>query len=159
MGCARISVCLLIKKILPGTNAKYTAIVFAVFSALWTVSGVFVTAFPCTPPNPWESQGKRCFNLLKFVNYIGITNIVVEVLLVSIPLFVWNLRLTAGRRLSLSFLNRYPFSEDFTYDYWRTALCVQVAQNLSVITACIPCLHPFVLSILSGATVTESLRF
>lgn len=177
MGCARISVCLLIKKVLPGPCAKYTASVFAICSALWTVSGVLVAAFPCALPNPWEHENNKCFDLVKFVNYIGITNIIVELMLVSIPLFVWNLRLTAGRRVSVStcFLSRlsiviavavqlyyhnlYFRSADDTYDYWRTVMCVQVAQNLSVITACIPCLHPFILGILSGATRTDCLRF
>ncbi|KAF2795416.1 hypothetical protein K505DRAFT_239928 [Melanomma pulvis-pyrius CBS 109.77] len=150
MGCARISLCILIKQILPGNTAKYTAMVFAGFTALWTVSGVLVTAFPCSFPNPWQFlPGKKCFELVKFVNYVGITNIVVEVLLVMIPLFVWNLRLTAGRRVSY----------DFTFHYWRTVLCIQVAQNLSVITACLPYLHPFIISILAGRTQPDSLVF
>jgi len=46
--------------------------------------------------------GKKCFELVKFINYVGITNIVVELLLVMIPLFIWNLRLTTGRQLSVS---------------------------------------------------------
>lgn len=50
-------------------------------------------------------------------------------------------------------------SRDYTYDYWRTVLCVQIAQNLAIITACIPCLHPFILGILSGETKTEPIRF
>jgi len=103
MGCARISLCILIKQILPGNTAKYTAMVFAGFTGVWTVSGVLVTAFPCSFPKPWQiSEGKKCFQVVKFVNYVGITNIVVEILLVMIPLFVWNLRLTAGRRVSVS---------------------------------------------------------
>lgn len=103
MGCSRISVCLLIRKILPGTIPNYTALVFAGFTALWTLSGVFVAAFPCRLPQPWLiGVEKNCFDIVKFVNYIGITNIVVELLLVMIPLFVWNLRIDAGRRLSVS---------------------------------------------------------
>jgi hypothetical protein len=38
------------------------------------------------------------------VNYIGITNIVVEVLLVMIPLVVWNVRISATNRVSVSFV-------------------------------------------------------
>jgi hypothetical protein len=105
MGCARISVCLLIKKILPGSVASTSVMVFAGFTALWTISGVFVTAFPCSVPNPWQfDSGKKCINLISWVNYVGITNIVVEVLLVAIPLTVWNLRASAGKRLSVSLM-------------------------------------------------------
>ncbi|KAF2732532.1 hypothetical protein EJ04DRAFT_306809 [Polyplosphaeria fusca] len=173
-GCARISVCILIKKLLPGKLAKGTAMVFASFSAMWTISGVLVNAFPCPLPHPWDSKDlSKCYNLVKFVNYISITNIVVEVLLVMIPLFVWNIRMDVGKRVSVSaaflsrllivpavavqiyFFNRSVNSVDYTYDYWQTVLCLQVAQDLSVITACLPCFHPFVLNILAGKTSTE----
>lgn len=109
MGCARISLCILIKKVLPGSIASTTVVVFAGFTALWTLSGVFVTAFPCKLPNPWQfDPDKTCIDLIKWLNYVGITNIVVEVLLVLIPLLVWNLRTSAGRRVSVSlcFLSR-----------------------------------------------------
>lgn len=102
MGCARISVCLLIKNILPGPTSRCTALVFAGLSFLWTVSGILVSAFRCQLPRPWDFAGNKCFDVIRFVNYVGVTNIVVEVLLIMIPLFVWNLRLTAGRRASVS---------------------------------------------------------
>ncbi|KAF1850297.1 uncharacterized protein K460DRAFT_270336 [Cucurbitaria berberidis CBS 394.84] len=147
MGCARISVCLVIRKVLPGVVAKYTALVFASFTAIWTVSGVLVSAFPCNLPNPWRFTGAHnCYDLVAFVNYVGITNIVVEVLLVMIPLFIWN----------LSFVNSSPLA-DYTYDSWATVLCEQVAQNISVISACLPCLHPFITNILAGATEPETI--
>lgn len=103
MGCARISVCLLIRKVLPGYVPRYTALFFAGFTALWTVSGVLATALACTLPHPWKFIGNgHCIKVVSFVNYIGISNIVVEVVLVLIPLVVWNVRLSAGRRLSVS---------------------------------------------------------
>lgn len=105
MGCARISLCLLIRRLLSGCIASLTALGFACFTMLWTFIGVLVTAFPCALPNPWQAdldKGKKCINLVSWVNYIAITNIVVEILLVSIPLIVWNLRVSAGRRLSVS---------------------------------------------------------
>ncbi|KAF2009667.1 hypothetical protein BU24DRAFT_80507 [Aaosphaeria arxii CBS 175.79] len=177
MGCARLSMCFLIRKILPGCAARWAVVIFGTFSALWTIAGVLVSAFRCKPPNVWAKSGDQCIDIVKFVNYTGISNIVVEILLVSVPLFVWNLRTTAGRRVSVSacFLSRLSIvgavaaqltvynkvarTDDKTYEYWRSTICVQVAQNLSIITACIPCLHPFILSILNGSTKTDSLRF
>jgi hypothetical protein len=103
MGCARISVCLVIRKVLPGLIPKYTALGFAGFTAIWTVSGIFATAFACSLPHPWRFVGNtNCYDVVAFVNYIGITNIVVEVLLVMIPLVVWNVRISATRRISVS---------------------------------------------------------
>jgi hypothetical protein len=105
MGCARISVCLLISNVLPGVVPRYTALVFAGFTALWAVSGVLATAFACSLPDYWRFIGKEhCINGITFVNYIGITNIVVEVILVMIPLVVWNVRLSARRRASVSLI-------------------------------------------------------
>jgi hypothetical protein len=58
--------------------------------------------------------------------------------------------------VQLTFFKRYTkSSSDFTYTYWQTALCIQIAQNLSVITACFPCFHPFILGILAGKTSTD----
>ncbi|KAF2870045.1 hypothetical protein BDV95DRAFT_639084 [Massariosphaeria phaeospora] len=158
MGCARISVCLLIRKVLPGTVPQWTATVFAVFTALWTVSGVLVTAFPCRLPEVWRLTfgQKNCYDIIKFVNYIGITNIVVEVLLVFIPLLR---SIVAAVAAQLSFFNHYSHSKDFTYDYWRSVLCVQIAQNLSIITACLPCMHPFIIGILAGREKTDALLY
>jgi hypothetical protein len=54
-------------------------------------------------PDPWRFLEQRhCMDVITFVNYIGGTNIVVEVLLVMIPLIVWNVRLSAERRISVS---------------------------------------------------------
>ncbi|KAF1953015.1 hypothetical protein CC80DRAFT_164803 [Byssothecium circinans] len=175
MGCARISLCFLIKKVLPGTIPHTTACVFGCFTLLWTLSGIFVTAFHCSLPHPWNFLGNsKCINTIKWINYVGITNVVVEVLLVSIPLVVWNLRTSAGKRLTVSllfmtrlsivaavsaqlyFFNRYV--SDFN-ENWRTVLCIQVAQNLSIITACLPILHPFIIKVLAGAVETDKIRW
>lgn len=46
-------------------------------------------------------------------------------------------------------------TKDVTYDSWRAVLCIQIAQNLSVITACLPSLHPFIVKMLAGAIKDE----
>lgn len=58
----------------------------------------------------------------------------------------------------LVYFNRDVDPSDITYHHWRTALCIQIAQNLSIITACLPCLHPFILSVLSGHTKPDTLH-
>jgi hypothetical protein len=60
--------------------------------------------------------------------------------------------------VELHFANSYATSPDYTYDHWQTVLCVQIAQNLSVISACLPCLCPFILNILSGETKLMPVR-
>jgi hypothetical protein len=48
---------------------------------------------------------------------------------------------------------------DWSYNYWAIALCQQIAQNLSVITTCLPCLHPFISRLLAGTTEPETVEF
>lgn len=55
--------------------------------------------------------------------------------------------------------NRNVGAKDHTYSMWSTVLTRQIAQNFSIITACLPCFHPFMLSILSGAVKAEKLRY
>jgi hypothetical protein len=85
--------------------ARTTALLFAAVTALWTVTGVLVAAFSCSLPNPWQwGDGKKCGDVASWVNYLGSTNIVVEILLILIPLCLWNVRTSAGRRISVSLL-------------------------------------------------------
>lgn len=103
VGFTRVSICILIKKVLPGILPNTAALVFSIFTLLWGVSGILVSAFPCTLPKPWLFLGdQKCIDIVKWVNYVGITNIVTEVLLISIPLILWNLRTSAGKRLTIS---------------------------------------------------------
>lgn len=44
---------------------------------------------------------------------------------------------------------------DFSYECWAAVLCQQVAQSLSVICACLPILHPFIIGLLSQAIEPE----
>ena len=109
MGCARISVCFLIKKILPGRLVKWTTLIFAGFTLIWTIVGVCVTAFACKLPNPWVFvYAEDCIDVRAFVNYVCITNIASEGLLILIPLAIWNVRMsmTQTATVSLVFLAR-----------------------------------------------------
>lgn len=38
-------------------------------------------------------------------------------------------------------------------------LCIQIAQHLSIITACLPYLHPFIIKVLAGSIETDEMRF
>ncbi|PVI02822.1 hypothetical protein DM02DRAFT_559034, partial [Periconia macrospinosa] len=157
MGFSRVSLCLLIKKVLPGILPNTAALVFSIFTLLWCISGILVTAFPCHLPDPWMfREAKKCIDIVKWVNYVSITNIITEVLLVSIPIVLWNLRTSAGKSTELYYFNHYTLD---LAQYWRVVLCVQIAQNLSIITACLPVLNPFIIKVLSGSVQTEKIRF
>jgi hypothetical protein len=48
---------------------------------------------------------------------------------------------------------------DFSYANWASVVCQQIAQNLAIISACLPCLHPFIVSILAGKTQPETIPY
>ena len=52
--------------------------------------------------------------------------------------------------VQLFYLNRMADSSNLTLDFWSTAVCTQVVQSVSLITACIPYLKPFFESLESG---------
>ncbi|KAH7397296.1 hypothetical protein BKA66DRAFT_594692 [Pyrenochaeta sp. MPI-SDFR-AT-0127] len=160
VGCSCISVCLVVRKMLPGIVANYSALVLACFCGIWTVSGVLVSAFPCDLPAPWDFlRGNKCYNLEAFGNYIGTTNLAIEFLLIAIPLFIWNVphSIIAALSAHLYFFNSFG-RDDYTYGCWASVLCQQIAQNFSVISACLPCLHPFIHGILARTTELETIN-
>ena len=55
-------------------------------------------------------------------------------------------------------MNQALRSANYTYDAWPDALCVQLVQSLSIITACLPYLKPFFASLQTGMIRNDDLR-
>lgn len=178
MGCAKITMALVIRRLFSGRLFEHTSYVLALFTALWTISGVLVTAFQCRLPTPWDIiRTDECIDVLAFGNYLASTNIVTEVLLVMVPLAIWTQDTPIGNRLFVSavfwlrlrFANFWSFcitdsdlnsiiaavgtqlyffnaptTGPSTSNDWFITLCMQIAQTLSVVSACLPGLHPLV---------------
>jgi hypothetical protein len=103
MGCAKISMALVMQKLFVGRVFEYTSYILALFTAGWTVSGVIVIAFQCHLPTPWDlSRTGECIDTVAFGNYLASTNIMTEVLLVLVPLAVWTQKSPVGNRLYVS---------------------------------------------------------
>ena len=99
---ARLSICLLVQQILPGKVQQRVASAVAIVTILWGISGLLATAFPCDMPNPWNYLHRHCYNFTSFVNYMQVSNILLEFVIIALPLVVWNLRLSERKRLSVS---------------------------------------------------------
>lgn len=57
-----------------------------------------VTAFTCSMPDPWNFvSNTKCIDVVAFVKYISITNIVSEVLLILGPLAIWNVKMSRAQ--------------------------------------------------------------
>ena len=118
MGCAKISISLVMRKLFIGRHFEYTSIILAIFTAGWTISGVLVTGFQCRLPKPWDDlRANDCIDIAAFGNYLASTNIVTEILLVLVPLAVWTHGSPVGNRLYVSAVFwsrlRCVFSSDY----------------------------------------------
>lgn len=94
------------------------------------------------------------------VGFFGLycaTQVCTGILTAFHPLMSYSI--VAAVAAELNQFNRFTSEKDYTYGYWRSSLCVQIAQNLSIITACLPCLHPFIIKILAGTIKTEAIKF
>ena len=56
------------------------------------------------------------------------------------------------------FTNRVAITSDPSFDLWPSVLCTQAVQALSITTACIPYLRPFLESLESGLLRSDDLR-
>ncbi len=92
-----------IQRLFIGRLFECTSYVLALFTAGWTVSGIFVTAFQCRIPTPWDLlRTSECVDIVAFGNYLASTNIMTEILLVLVPLAVWTQSAPVGNRLYVS---------------------------------------------------------
>lgn len=67
-------------------------------------------------------------------------------------------RVLAATILQLIYLNRAAHTSDATFKAWPVVLGAQMVQSLSIITACIPSLKPFLESLESGMLRSDDLR-
>jgi hypothetical protein len=188
MGCAKICLSLVMRKLFAGRLFEYTSVILAFFTGGWTISGVIVTAFQCRVPTPWNLLSNECIDTVAFGNYLASTNIATEVLLVLVPLAIWTQDASVGNRLYVSFVFwsrlRYVLSSRFgspadhhsivsavsvqlyffntsvaspsIAESWAISFCMQIAQTLSVISACLPGLHPLVAKDMGDSSSTHT---
>jgi hypothetical protein len=64
----------------------------------------------------------------------------------------------AAMGTQLHFFNNADM-KDPSYNRWPVVLSEQIAQNLAVITACLPCLHPFIIKIIAGTMEPEEVSY
>ncbi|KAF1925078.1 uncharacterized protein M421DRAFT_264518 [Didymella exigua CBS 183.55] len=174
MGCAKIYLSLVVRKLFAGRFFEYTSVILAVFTAGWTLSGVLVAAFQCRMPVPWNVLDNECIDVAAFGNYLALTNVATEVLLVLVPIalrtqdnsvigsriyvsaiFCSRLSIAAPAGVQLYLVNASASSPSIA-DSWAISLCMQIAQTLSVISACLPGLNPLVAKDMDDASSTRT---
>ncbi|KAI2643650.1 hypothetical protein GGS21DRAFT_28236 [Xylaria nigripes] len=160
----------LIYHLSPNLTHQRVSLVIAVLVAIWLVSGVSTSLFQCALPTPWDHRTKEshCFDRKAWWTYVVAVNVTTELGIVSLyfsilrPLQVSLIRKTvvlavfSARLLvvvaAIIQLVAFHRAEDqtsggVTYSLWFPTLFNQVLAAVSVVTACLPYLKPFMESV------------
>ncbi|ESZ91436.1 hypothetical protein SBOR_8159 [Sclerotinia borealis F-4128] len=172
---ANVSVALFLIELTPITVKKRASQFLGIVISLWAISSIVASAFQCHLPNVWDNLNGKCFDRKAFWNSVAIVNIITDAALILIIIVIalhikasWNRRLTIiavfGTRIfvivavvfQLIYYNKTIVNPVF--DLWPAAISTQIAQCLSIVTACFPYLKPFLSSLESGMMRADDLR-
>ncbi|CAG8909247.1 unnamed protein product [Penicillium egyptiacum] len=174
---SKLSLLVFIRNLTPAALDRRFALVLGISIGLWAIASIFTAAFQCHVPQTWNYLHGSCFNRASWWNYLGVTNILSEggiigqALLVIVRIqtdlsrkaslfsvFLVRIIVIVAIIFQLAYANQTT-SGDFTFDAWSVAISTQVAQAMSIVTACSPQFKPFLDSLQStgmGLGMTSS---
>ena len=149
-------------------------VAFMAFVMTWGIGSAIALALQCQTPAPWNVINNQCVNQAALYYSVGVLNIITDVAIILMPaLIVFNLQIRRRERASiwiifatrlavvaaaivqLCVLGSYLSSTDLPWLNTIPTIWGQVMVNLSVITACIPLVKPF-LDVLQFSLVDTS---
>ncbi|KAF7954416.1 hypothetical protein EAE96_005538 [Botrytis aclada] len=172
---AKMSIVIFIYDFTPIAAERITTKIFGFVISLWAITSILAVAFQCRSSKVWDSIGGECFNQTAFWNYSAIVNIVTDASLILLITFIaLHIQTSSSRKLTLisifgtricviaavccQLFYSNKRIDDPTFDPWRTTICNQIVQCLSIITACVPYLKLFLDSLESGLLRSDDLR-
>ncbi|CAI7606460.1 unnamed protein product [Penicillium crustosum] len=118
---------------------------------------------------PWEMDNGRCIDTFRFWAAISPVDIATELIICLLPIYIIKpVQVSFGKKvpvvvafayrltviiaiiLRLVFMRNAPNSTDMTQSAFETRITTQCALCVTLITACIPCLKPFLDAFDSG---------
>jgi len=169
-GTAKVSVLALLGQLsVEKRQAIVTKVSFCVVG-VWTVVSVFVLAFQCGAVHPWDTQNGKCINKFNFWAGVSAVDMLTEIVIMALPIMMMvPVRVAMSKKITvvlafffrigvpiliivrLALLHTYYSSPDFSLDFIPSGLSTQILISISITTACIPALKPFLDSFESGA--------
>ncbi|KAI1335307.1 hypothetical protein F5Y15DRAFT_419973 [Xylariaceae sp. FL0016] len=165
----KLSLVVLLGHITPSSTIRLMLLWFTVFLILWGLSGVFSLSFQCGARVPMRFFDSMCVNEKALYFTHGIINILTDLFILALPAFIlWKVHMRNEQRftvlslfwtriavcvavgIELGTMEPYFHSEDPTWDYLNPSLWNQITTHLSIITACIPSIKPFLNSLQSS---------
>ncbi|KAF2646837.1 hypothetical protein P280DRAFT_545119 [Massarina eburnea CBS 473.64] len=151
------------------------------FALAWLVVSIFVSAFQCQLPSPWDKTRPDCINFLSWWNTVAAMNIISEIAMVGleikiimplqmprarkasiISLFACRLLIVVAAAIQLYLFHKdssSPRKDDLTLGYWQSTIGNQVVQCLGIITTTLPYAKLFMESFESGLIRVNNVRW
>ncbi|KAM5344335.1 hypothetical protein ACJ41O_012872 [Fusarium nematophilum] len=170
----KVSLCLLIRQINNQGLLDMANKILGGTVIVWTVAGVFATAFQCPLPEPWlATNNDQCPNQGPIFVFNGVMNILTDLALCILPVaMMWEVQTPIKRKAIVLALfgtrfvvpivtipslstARYLFgnSDDSTWLAVSSMIWLQISLGLSVLTVCIPSLKGVIDSLLGSTAV------
>ncbi|KAJ6127680.1 hypothetical protein N7471_008897 [Penicillium samsonianum] len=162
IACSKLSLLIFIRNLTPASLDRRVALTLGAFIGIWAIASIFTASFQCHLPQTWNYLNGTCFDRTAWWNYLGVTNmlsesgIIAQALLVIVRIqtdlsrkaglssvFLIRVVVIIAIICQLAYASHTSSSSDYTFDTWTVAVSTQMAQGLSIVTACSPQFKPF----------------
>jgi hypothetical protein len=169
---AKASLVFLIVRLSPVQKTRRICYGLLALVALWAIIYLFLFAFQCSPPRPWDNTSDDTCNISISGLYYSFsaTDIATDLMVTLLPAYViWNVQIPLRKRIAViavfgsrilsilfmalrtAYLSQYLNTPtDRSWEATTPQTWTQIVQCIAIITACIPCLKPFLESLESG---------
>jgi hypothetical protein len=169
---AKASLVFLIVRLSPVQNTRRICYALLALVALWAIIYLFLFAFQCSLPRPWDNTSDDTCNISISGLYYSFsaTDMVTDLLVTLLPAYViWNVQIPLRKRIAViavfgsrilsivfmalrtAYLSQYINTPtDRSWEATTPQTWTQIVQCIAIITACVPCLKPFLESLESG---------
>ncbi|PYI07736.1 hypothetical protein BO78DRAFT_442615 [Aspergillus sclerotiicarbonarius CBS 121057] len=169
LSLAKVSVLHLLNKLTVNKWHKQITCWTSILVGIWTVPVFFALAFKCGAPNPWVTTNRHCINMFVFWAAICPIDIITDLVICILPIYIVKpVQVVVGKKVTvvvaffirifvvitiiirLIFMRHAPPSPDVTDAAFGTIISTECVLGVSLMTACIPCLKPFLDAFDSG---------
>lgn len=163
------SVLVALRAITPVLGHRIMIYAASAITVAWGITSAFAVAFQCPSPQRWNVVGQTCIDIPAVKMYTAVMNILTDLSLLVVPTVIilpvhmsWGKRVTilsafwlrmivvTASIVHIIYIRRLVIDNQFLHNVWQTVVCQIVVQSTSIVTACIPFLKPFLVSLESG---------
>jgi hypothetical protein len=172
---AKISILLLLDRLSVSQLHKRITYATTGVVGIWAVIGIIALAAQCGSSNPWATSSPKCINLRAFWIGMAPIDVITELVVITLPVFmlipvqvavskkavifaafIFRLFSIAATVVRLFYIHPATMRDSHaTFDAVNYNIVTQCVLSVSIMTACVPCLRPFLDSFESGFMLTS----